>query len=101
MGSWNYLMRERSGVKHRSTDYPSVRPLARVLAIAAFCMPAPAQAPKESHVPITGPQEVIATVDGRGSAAGYVELPDASILMAHEVEGERGPYFSTSQDGGV
>ena len=86
--------------KSRPTSGRSVCCFTSVL-LLGISISLPAQDPKQSHVPITRPQEVIATVDGRGSAAGYVELPDGSILMAHEVAGERGPRFSTSQDGGV
>ncbi len=86
--------------KSRPTSGRSVCCFTSVL-LLGISISLPAQEPKQSHVPITRPQEVIATVDGRGSAAGYVELPDGSILMAHEVAGERGPRFSTSQDGGV
>ena len=85
--------------KSRPTSGRSVCCFTSVL-LLGISISLPAQEPKQSHVPITRPQEVIATVDGRGSAAGYVELPDGSILMAHEVAGERGPRFSTSQDGG-
>jgi len=59
------------------------------------------EAAKRSDVPMTRPEEALARIDGRGSAAGFTELADGSILMAYEVAGRRGPNFATSRDGGL
>ena len=60
-----------------------------------------ADSPKRSDVPMTRPEEALARIDGRGSAAGFTELADGSILMAYEVAGRRGPHFATSKDSGL
>jgi hypothetical protein len=54
---------------------------------------------KGSDVPMTRPEEALARIDGRGSAAGFTELADGTILMSYEVAGQRGPHFARSTDG--
>ncbi len=56
---------------------------------------------KHSDVPMTRPAELLAVIDGRGSSASDVELPNSDILMVYEVSGHPGPNFAKSHDGGL
>ena len=60
-----------------------------------------ADTPKRSDVPMTRMEEALARIDGKGSAAGFTELADGTILMSYEVAGQRGPHFARSKDGGL
>src|SRR5690349_5753722 len=67
-----------------------------LLVIGGVLSPAIWAESRRGGVPMTRPEEALAVLDGVGSKASFVELPDGSILVA------RGNgRFSTSKDGGL
>ena len=82
---------ERGWIKIEAPALPTLLLTALVLMAVAGTGTAPeasaADTPKRSDVPMTRTEEALARIDGKGSAAGFTELADGTILMAYEVAG--------------